>query len=53
MQIFLVCQSEDRTGPVVEHVEPEVRAQPSQPQEEPRAVSPGSKLASERFKKTF
>ena len=28
IQRFLVCQGEDREGPMVEQVEPEVRAQP-------------------------
>ena len=35
MQRFLVRQGEDRAGPTFEQVEPEVRAQPPQPQKEP------------------
>ena len=48
IQRFLVRQGEDRAGPTVEQVEPEVRAQP---QQEPRTVAPGLKPASERFMK--
>ena len=36
---------------MVEQVEPEVRAQPPQPQQVPRAITPGLKPASERFMK--
>ena len=36
---------------MVEQVELVVRAQPPQPQQEPRAVAPGLKPASERFMK--
>ena len=51
MQRFLVHQGEDRIGPTVEQVEPVVRAQPPQPQQEPQAVAPRLKPASERFMK--
>ena len=51
MQRFLVHQDEDKVGPTVEQVEPEVRAQPPQPQQEPRAIALGLKHASKSFMK--
>ena len=51
MQRFLVQQGEDRAGPVVEQIGPEVGAQPPQPQQEPQVLAPGLKPASERFMK--
>ena len=35
IQRFLVRQGEDRAGPAIEQVGPEVKAQPPQPQQEP------------------
>ena len=49
IQRFPVLQGEDKAGPTVEQVEPEVRAQPPQPQQEPLVIAPGLKPASERF----
>ena len=51
MQRFLVPQGENRAGPTVEQVGPEVREQPPQPQQEQRAVAQGLKPASKRFMK--
>ena len=51
IQRFSVPQGENRAGPAVEQVGPEVRVQPPQPQQEPRAVAPRLKPASERFMK--
>ena len=51
IQRFPVQQGEDRACPAVEQVGPEVRAQPTPPQQEPRALALGLKLASERFMK--
>ena len=39
-------QGENRAGPAIEQIGPEVRVQPPQPQEEPRVVAPGLKPAS-------
>ena len=49
MQRFPVPQGENRVGPAVEQVGLEVRVQPPQPQKELQVVTPGFKLASERF----
>ena len=49
MQRFPVPQGENRTGPAIEQMGPEIRVQPPQPQQELRAVAPGLKPASERF----
>ena len=51
MQRFPVPQGENRASPTTEQMGPEVRAQPPQPQQEPRAVAPGLKPSSERFMK--
>ena len=51
MQRFPVLQGEDREGPAVEQIGPEVGAQPPQPQQEPRVLALGLKLASEQFMK--
>ena len=51
MQRFPVPQNENRAGPAVEQMGPEVRIPPPQPQQEPQTVAPGLKLASERFMK--
>ena len=51
IQRFLVRQGGDRVGPMVEQTKQEVKAQPSQHQQEPQAVAPGLKLAFERFMK--
>ena len=40
-----------RAGPAVEPMGPKVRVQPPQPEQEPRAVAPGLKPASEMFMK--
>ena len=46
MQRFLVPQGENRAGPVAEQMGLEVKVPLAQPQQEPRAVAPGLKLAS-------
>ena len=51
IQRFLVRQGEDKAGPTLEQVEPEVRAQPPQPQQEPQVVALGLKPTSERLMK--
>ena len=51
MQRFLVPQGENRAGPAVERMGPEVRVPPPRHQQEPRAIAPGLKPASERFMK--
>ena len=51
IQRLSVTSGENRAGPAVEQVGPEVSVQPPQPRQEPRALTPGLKLASERFMK--
>ena len=51
MQRFPIPQGENRTGPAAERMGPEVRVSPPQPQQEPGAVAPGLKPASEQFMK--
>ena len=51
MQRFLVPQGENRAGPAIEQMGPEVRVQPPQLQQEPQAVAQGLKHTSERFMK--
>ena len=51
MQRFLFPQGENRAGFAGEQVRLEVRIEPPQPQQEPRAVALGLKPTSERFMK--
>ena len=44
MQRIPVPQGENRVGPVVEQMGPEVRVQPPQPQQESQAIVYGLKL---------
>ena len=51
MQRFPIPQGENKAGPTVQQMGPEIRVQPPQPQQEPRAVAPRLKPTSERFMK--
>ena len=51
MQRLPIPQGENRAGPMDEQVGPKVRVQPPQPRQEPRAVAPWLKPASEKFLK--
>ena len=51
MHRFPVPQGENRVGPAVEQVRPDVRVQPPQPLQELGAVALGLKPALERFMK--
>ena len=51
MQRFPIPQGENRASPVSEQMGPEVRVPTPQPQQEPQAVAPGLKPASERVMK--
>ena len=51
MQRFTVPQGENKVGPVVEQVIPEVRVQPLQPWQELHVVAPELKPTSKRFMK--
>ena len=51
MQRFPVPQGENRAGPAVKQMGPEVRVQPPQPQQEQWPIALGLKPASKRFMK--
>ena len=51
MQRFPVLKGENRVGPIVEQMGPEVKVPPKQSQHEPRAIALGLKPACERFMK--